>query len=65
MTAQDLSKAAAELTPPVVFGAVRLAGMSLPDWVAAATLVYIVLQAAHLVWRWRRQAKRNSEAMND
>lgn len=64
MTAQDVSKAVAEVTPPVAFVAVHLTGLSLSDWVAGATLVYVLLQTIHLLWRWRRQAKRN-EAMND
>jgi disulfide bond formation protein DsbB len=59
MTVQDVTKAAAEAAPPVTYVAVRLFGMSLPDWVAMATLVYILLQAAHLIWRWRRQAHRH------
>ena len=60
MTTQDLTKAAIEAAPPVTYAALRLFGMPLPDWVALATLVYILLQAAHLIWRWRRQARRNS-----
>jgi disulfide bond formation protein DsbB len=60
MDANDVTKAAAEAAPAVVYGALRLGGMSMPDWVAVATLVYIVLQAAHLIWRWRRLAKRGN-----
>lgn len=58
MNPQDLQAAAAKASPPVLYMGVRLLGVSLPDWVAIATLVYILLQAAHLIWRWRRAAAR-------
>ena len=32
-------------------------GIPLSEWVAAATFVLIVLQVAHLIWKWRRQAR--------
>lgn len=32
--------------------------MTLPDAVALATLIYIVLQAGYLVWRWIREARK-------
>jgi hypothetical protein len=60
MTTEDVTKAAIDSAPPVIFGALHLFGVSLPDWVAIATLIYIVLQGAHLLWKWHRQATRNS-----
>lgn len=62
MNSQDLQNAAAKLAPPVAYMGVRLMGVSLPDWVALATLIYIVAQTAHLIWRWRRQARSHSAA---
>lgn len=59
MDSNDLLQAAGKAAPPVAYMGVRLAGVSLPDWVAIATLVYILLQTAHLIWRWRRAAKRS------
>ncbi len=46
-------------TPPVTFTALTWAqGMTLPDAVALATLVYIVLQAGYLLWKWYREWKK-------
>lgn len=53
--AQELAKAA----PPVtVTSWAWLNGLTLDKWVAIATLIYIVLQAAHLVWKWWREFQR-------
>ena len=60
MNTSDVLQAGGKAAPPVLYIGVKLAGIALPDWVAMATLVYIGLQVAHLVWRWRRQARRNS-----
>lgn len=62
MNSSDVLQAAGKSAPPVLYVGVQLAGISLPDWVAIATLVYIVLQAAYLIWRWRRQARRHTAA---
>lgn len=32
-------------------------GFTLTDAAAFAGLVFILLQSAHLIWRWRREAK--------
>jgi len=60
MSSQDVIEAAAKASPPMVYVGARLLGVSLPDWVAFFTLVYILLQTAHLLWRWWRAAHRNS-----
>ena len=41
---------------PAVAGAAAY-GVTLNEAVAAATLAYIVLQAAYLIWKWRREAR--------
>lgn len=47
---------------PAMLGAF-LYGLTLNELVALATLGYIVLQAAYLVWKWRREIKdRNSQS---
>jgi disulfide bond formation protein DsbB len=61
MTSSDVIEAAAKASPPVAYVGVRLVGVSLPDWVAIATLAYLLLQGAHLIWRWRRQARRGGD----
>jgi hypothetical protein len=49
--AHDATMAGAKLSLPA--GAL-LMGFTLNEWVAIATLVYIVLQSAHLTWKWLR-----------
>lgn len=44
--------------PPVGVSAVAaVSGWDLNHWVALATLVYIGLQVAHLLWKWWRQVR--------
>lgn len=46
-------------TPPVTVTAVAwMQGMTLTDAVALATLIYIVLQAGYLIWKWVREARK-------
>jgi hypothetical protein len=45
--------------PPVTVTVVAwMQGLTLTDAVALATLIYIVLQASYLVWRWIREARK-------
>jgi hypothetical protein len=58
--AHDASMAAAKVSIPA--GAMLL-GFTLNEWVAIATLVYIVLQSGYLAWKWARDyraSKRNA-----
>lgn len=49
----------AKATPPVaVTGALTVLGMNLDTWVKVATLTYIVLQAAILIYNTYRKSKR-------
>lgn len=43
---------------PAIGGAM-LYSVTLNEAVALATLVYIVLQVAYLIWKWRREAVRD------
>lgn len=45
---------------PAVAGATTYY-LTLNEWVAIATLAYIALQAAFLIWKWRREAKRGKQ----
>lgn len=46
-------------TPPVTVTALTwMQGMTLPDAVALATLIYIGLQAGYLIWKWVREARK-------
>jgi len=49
----DVIVEAAKAAPPVVITtAVTAGGLTLNEWVAIATLLYIVLQSGWLVWKW-------------
>lgn len=46
-------------TPPITVSVVAFTqGLTLSDAVAYATLAYIVMQAAYLVWKWIREARK-------
>lgn len=51
--ARDLAAAAAKTVPPVTVWA-----LTLNEWLALASIIYVIAQLAHLAWRWRREAKR-------
>lgn len=49
---RELSTAALKASPPI--------GVSLLNpnlWVAVFTIAYIVLQGAHLIWKWRNEVR--------
>lgn len=48
----DVGIAAVKLTPPVVGFA-----MTLDQVVGLATLAYLVLQSAYLIWKWRNERR--------
>jgi hypothetical protein len=50
----DVAAEALKATPPVTVASATLAGVSLNDVVLLATLIYIVLQASFLLYRWWR-----------
>lgn len=57
---RDLSTAAFKSAPPLTVYA-----LTLNEWLAVASIVYILAQLAHLLWRWTREwrhAKRNRQA---
>ena len=52
---QDLAVAVMQTTPGAASaGAARLGGVPLSDWAVIATIAFIALQAAYLIWKWRR-----------
>lgn len=49
---------AAKAAPPVAVTATAVAGgLNLNNVVAIATVLYIVLQAGYLIWKWRRDIR--------
>ena len=51
---QDAANEAAKAIPPVAVVAATASGMTLNDWVLVVTLIYLVLQIAHLLFKWYR-----------
>lgn len=50
----DIAAEAAKATPPVTVAGATLAGVTVNDLILWATLVYLVLQIAFLLYRWGR-----------
>lgn len=56
---RDVSVALAKITPPAAVSAASATeGWDAHKWVYILTAGYIVLQAAHLLWKWWREAKK-------
>jgi hypothetical protein len=53
----DLSTAAMKAAPPVGVTLWAWLGQNLPTAVALATLIYITIQTAHLIWVWGRERR--------
>lgn len=46
-------------TPPITVSVVAFTqGLTISDAVGYATLAYIAMQAAYLLWRWIREARK-------
>lgn len=43
----------------------RVAGLPLSDLLVIASMVFVLMQAAYLVWKWRRDARREEERAED
>lgn len=55
----EIATEAAKAAPPVtVTGWAWLAGVPVDKLLGWATLVYVVLQASYLLWRWVREIHR-------
>jgi len=50
----DMTAAAAKSGPPVL---AFFSGLTIHDLVGWLTLAYLFLQAAHLLWKWRREIR--------
>lgn len=59
----DIASEAIKAAPPIaITTAVTVGGLTLNEWVAIATLLYIVLQSGWLVWKWYHAIKdKNNE----
>jgi hypothetical protein len=57
MKAVVLHEGVKSAPPVVVAGTAWLFGLTLNDWVAIGTLLYLALQGGFLVWKWVREYK--------
>lgn len=55
----------AKSAPPLAIVAGTLGGLSLNEWVMIATLIYIGLQAAWLIYKWYKAATTKDWAPKD
>lgn len=63
---QDIVGAVMHATPGAAAGGVfKIAGLPLSDWLVVASLAFVVLQAAYLVWKWRRDYRRDQQRRAD
>lgn len=51
--AKDVGQAVVQTAPPVTIWA-----LTLNDWLAVASIIYIALQAVYLLAKWRRETRR-------
>lgn len=51
--AHDAGMTGLKLSPPITVYA-----LTLNEWVAIATLLYLALQALYLAWKWQREWRR-------
>jgi hypothetical protein len=55
--AHTLAAAAAKAAPPVVVSGATIAGVGVNEIVLWLTAVYLVIQIAHLAWKWCKEAR--------
>lgn len=62
----DLVNATYQATPgAAAAGGARMMGLPLSDWLVVASIAFVALQAGYLVWKWRRDARRDQERQED
>jgi len=61
MQAEIGAEAAKAVPPATVVAAGAASGWDLNSAVLWATLIYIGLQAAYLIWKWRRDMRRERD----
>jgi hypothetical protein len=58
MAAEVAQEGLKSAPPVIVAGSAWLFGLTLNDWVAVGTLLYLALQGSFLVWKWYRESKK-------
>lgn len=63
---QDLVGAGIHTAPGAsAGGAFKLSGLPLSEWLVIASIAFVVLQALYLIWKWRRDYKRQVQREED
>lgn len=57
-SAGDVLAAAAKSTPPIAVSVTAAAGIPLEHWVMLLTAAYLLLQIGYLLYKWRRDLRR-------
>ena len=53
---REVGVATAKVTPAAAGTAIT--ALTLNEWVAIVTIIYVVIQTLHLLWKWRREARK-------
>jgi len=53
----EVATGALKVAPSATLVGAQFFGLGLPDWAAIAGIAFVVLQTAHLLWKWRRDLK--------
>lgn len=57
--ANEIGVAGAKTAPvAAISGLAAVGALDITFWVGVATIGYVVLQAAYLIWKWRREARK-------
>lgn len=59
--ADTAALAGAKATPAIAVASATLMGYALDHWVLVLTVLYLLLQIGHLVWRWMREWTRGKD----
>lgn len=63
---QDLVGAGIHTAPGAsAGGAFKLSGLPLSEWLVIASIAFVILQALYLIWKWRRDYKRQAQREED
>lgn len=60
--ANDIASEVAKTAPPALVIGATVGGWGPQEWMYTLTACYVVLQSVYLLWKWRREARRKSDA---
>lgn len=54
-TSVDILAAVGKASPPLAVTSAAVVGLTLSEWVMVCTIIYTILQAAHLIYKFIRE----------